>query len=89
MTDARLGLLGSGRLVVIVWALIQLLGYAFIIAYNGGLSTGPARVMIRPALHLTPSGVVARVAGVAKKIFFQSGRSAYIFIPMVVKLVGQ
>jgi len=29
------------------------------------------------------------VVGVAKKIFFQSGRSASIFIPMVVKLVGQ
>ena len=29
------------------------------------------------------------VVGVTKKIFFQSGRSASKFIPMVVKLVGQ
>jgi hypothetical protein len=36
--------------------IVQLLGYAVIIAQNGGLSTGPARVMIRPRLHLTASG---------------------------------
>jgi hypothetical protein len=29
------------------------------------------------------------VVGVTKKIFFESGRSACFFEPMVVKLVGQ
>ena len=29
------------------------------------------------------------VVGIAKKIFFEPGRPASIFIPMVVKLVGQ
>jgi hypothetical protein len=38
----------------------------------------------------TPSEVGHTVVvGIEKKIFFESGRSAYIFIPMVVKLVGQ
>jgi dihydroxyacid dehydratase/phosphogluconate dehydratase len=54
----------------------------------GTVNTG-ASVMIRLGLHLTPSGVVDRVAGTAKKIFESSGRSASKFTPMVVKLVGQ
>ena len=52
------------------------------------VNTG-ASVKFSQILHLTPSGVVTRVVGIAKKIFFESGRSASIFIPMVVKLVGQ
>jgi len=56
MTDARLGLLGSGRLVVTVWALIQLLGYALQYSTAQGTVNGGSSVKIRLGLHLTPSG---------------------------------
>jgi len=70
MTDARLGLLGSGRLVVIVWALIQLLGYALQYSTAQGTVNTGASVMIRLGLHLTASGVVGRVVGIRNENLF-------------------
>ena len=54
-----------------------------------GTVNGGASVKLAPILHLTPSGGGREGGGGEKKKSFESGRSASIFTPMVVKLVGQ
>ena len=66
-TDARLRLLGLGRLDEIRLALIQLLGYALQYSTPKGTVNGGSSVKRGRILHLTPSGVVCRVVGIEKK----------------------
>ena len=71
MTDARLRLLGLGRLDEIRLALIQLLGYALQYSTPKGTVNVVSSVKLGRILHLTPSGVVCRVVGIEKKKLFR------------------
>ena len=70
-TDARLRLLGLGRLDEIRLALFQLLGYALQYSMGKGTVNGGSSVKRGRILHLTPSGVVCRVVGIEKKKLFR------------------
>ena len=76
MTDARLGLLGLGRLDEIILALFQLLCYASQYSTGKGTVNRVPSVMIGLGLHLTGTRSGWQGGGGEKKKSFSSGRSA-------------